>query len=56
MAWLGADAEVLDMAIGPYTYRDVGKHIGAEGSDRTLERAGKEEVKGVAKTFYDEAA
>lgn len=55
-AWLGADAEVLDMAIGPYTYREVGRHIGATGSDDTLERAGKQEVKGVAKTFWDEAA
>jgi hypothetical protein len=55
-AWLGSDAEILDMAIGPNTYRDVGRRIGAEGSDDTLERAGKREVKDVAKTFYDEAA
>lgn len=54
--FLGADAETLDMAIGPHTYRDVGRHIGVEGSDDTLERAGKREVKDVAKIFWDEAA
>lgn len=54
--WLGSDAETLDMAIGPYTYRDVGRHIGVEGSDDTVERAGKREVKDVAKIFKDEAA
>jgi hypothetical protein len=55
-AWLGSDAKVLDMAIGPHTYREVGHHIGASGSDDTLERAGKQEVKDVAKVFWDVAA
>jgi hypothetical protein len=54
--WLGVDAETLDMAVGPHTYRDVGRHVGASGSDDTLERAGKQEVKDVAKVFWDEAA
>lgn len=54
--WLGSDAETLDMAIGPYTYRDVGRRVGATGSDDTLERTGKTEVKDVARLFWDEAA
>jgi len=55
-AWLGASADVLDMAIGPYTYRDVAKHVGVEGSPRTLESAGKHEVKSAAGAFYREVA
>lgn len=54
--WLGADAEILDMAVGQCTYIDVGRHIGVEGSAKTAYRAGRQEVKDVAKTFYDEAA
>lgn len=54
--WLGGYAEILDMAIGQFTYQDVGRHIGAVGGVDTLERAGKSEVKSAAKTFYDEAA
>lgn len=54
--WLGSDSEVLDMAIGPYTYREVGEYVGTLGSDDTLERAGKSEVKDVAKLFWDEVA
>ena len=54
--WLGSDAHILDMAIGQHTYIDVGRHIGAVGSAKTAYRAGREEVKLVAKTFWDEAA
>lgn len=54
--WLGADATTLDMAIGPYTYIDVGRSIGAEGSGKTVYRAGRQEVKDVAKIFWAEAA
>jgi hypothetical protein len=55
-AWLGSDAETLDMAIGPHTYIDVGLHVGAEGSAKTIYRAGRQEVKDVARIFWDEAA
>jgi hypothetical protein len=55
-SWLGGDAIILDMAIGPYTYIDVGRHIGVDGSAKTAYRAGRQEVKDVAKTFHDEAA
>lgn len=54
--WLGSDADILDMAIGPHTYVDIGRHIGVSGSDKTAYRAGRQEVKDVARTFYDEAA
>jgi hypothetical protein len=54
--WLGSDAETLDMAIGPHTYQDVGRHIGATGVEKTVERAGKQEVKDAAKLFWNEAA
>jgi hypothetical protein len=55
--WLGADADVLDMATeAGVTYRDIGRHIGTEGSDKTAERAGKQEVKDVAKIFWDRAS
>jgi len=53
---LGADSEILDMAIGPNTYIDIGRHIGVTGSAKTAYRAGRQEVKDVAKTFMDEAA
>lgn len=55
-AWLGGDAIILDMAVGPYTYIDVGRHISVDGSAKTAYRAGRQEVKDVARTFYDEAA
>lgn len=54
-SWLGADAEIMDMAIGPYTYEDIGRHIGVNSSDKTAYRAGRQEVKDVARTFYEEA-
>ena len=54
--WLGSDAVILDMAIGPYTYIDVGRYIGVIGSAKTAYRSGRQEVKYVAGTFYDEAA
>lgn len=54
--WLGSDATILDMAVGPNTYVDVGRHMGALGSAKTAYRAGKQEVREVAKTFWDEAA
>lgn len=55
--WMGADADTMDMATEPnVTYVDVGRHIGTEGSDKTMERAGKQEVKDVAKIFWDRAA
>lgn len=54
--WLGSDAVVLDMAIGSYTYIDIGRHIGVFGSAKTSYRAGRQEIKDVAKTFWDEAA
>jgi hypothetical protein len=54
--WLGSDAEILDMAIGPHTYEDIGRHIGVNSSDKTAYRAGRQEVKDVAKAFWDEAA
>lgn len=54
--WLGADSTTLDMAIGPHTYLDVGRAVGAEGSAKTVYRAGRQEVKDVAKIFKDEAA
>lgn len=56
-AWLGADAETLDIAVEPdTTFHDVGKHIGAEGEDDAIAAAGKQEVIDVAKIFYDRHA
>lgn len=54
--WLGSDADIMDMAIGPHTYIDVGRYIGSDGSDKAAYRAGRQEVKDVAKTFWGEAA
>lgn len=56
-AWLGSDAETLDMAVEPNTtLHDVGKHIGAEGEDDAIAAAGKQEIVDVAKIFYDRHA
>lgn len=55
-AWLGDGAIILDMAIGPYTYIDVGRHIGVVGSTKTAYRTGRQEIKDVAAVFYSHAA
>lgn len=52
--WLGADADVLDMATEPYTtFADIAAHIGAE---HDWESEAKQEVKDVAATFYERVA
>ncbi len=55
--WLGADADVLDMAVETHTtLHDIGLHIGAEGDHAAVSDAGEQEVRDVAKVFYDKAA
>jgi hypothetical protein len=46
---LGRDAEILDMAVGPYTFRQIGEFAGYAG--KYAERKGKEAVKQAAKNF-----
>lgn len=48
-AKLGRDAEILDMAVGPYTFRDIGEFVGYTG--KYAERKGKEAVKQAANNF-----
>lgn len=53
--WLGADADVLDMATDPHTtFEEVGRHIGA--NDNSIAADGKQEIQDVAATFYQRAA
>ena len=54
--WLGEGAVILDMAVGPFTYREVAKRGGCVGSDRTMENAGRDEVKDTAQTFWREVS
>jgi hypothetical protein len=54
-AWLGADSDILDMAVEPHTtFEDVGRHIGA--NDNSAATEGKQEIQDVAATFYQHAA
>lgn len=46
---LGRDADILDMAVGPYTFRDIGEFLGCAG--KYAERRGKAAVKEAAKNF-----
>lgn len=46
---LGRDAEILDMAVGPYTLRHIGEFVGYSG--KYAERKGKAAVKQAADNF-----
>jgi hypothetical protein len=46
---LGRDADILDMAVGPYTLRQIGEHLGYSG--KYAERKGKAAVKEAANNF-----
>lgn len=55
--WLGADSDILDMAVEPHTtFEDVGRLLGVEGHPEESAIEGKQEIKDVAATFYQRAA